>query len=714
MKKKSEVPQLIIDTVTKVETQRSVRVKVVRRDGAKENASKQVADFFATRGIVAEDTVPYAHNQNGVIERVWRSILGSARTWLIRSGLPRQFWYLAVDAAVHVYNRLPHGSNDHKSPYARYFGKVPDVSHLRVWGCVAHVLVDAGLRDKLAPRTERCIFVGYVEGTKGWLLYNAATRKFFTAVNVKWFENHFLADEKLEWLEEEREAIAKWDPFGSDEDESGGGEPEGGATQGGAPPGGASGTSKSDASDPSGDSSDSTGNIPSPADLPLREREGYRLLPPETEDTDALANKWGASGPRRRTRPASVARALRTRSLPSPDALVHDVLTHASLDLSLQPSDATVTEAAEIDEAGDFANVRVVNSANPDSPSFKTAMTREDRAQWIAAVEAERAAMKERGVFDDELVELPRGGKAIPLKWVLLVKRDEYGSVIKYKARLVARGDLQRPGIDFSEVFSSTIRFASILVLLALAVIKKWDVLQFDVSTAFLHAKLGDKVELFVRQPPGFVDPNNPSKVHRLRKSLYGLRQAGRLWSEHFIGCLKEMGFEQSKADESLFVRWKDGKVAIIPIHVDDGLVMGTDDLAGIVKDLSSRLDNSVKEEPLGLFLGVKIARMEDGSITLDQAHYVDKLAERFNFDGDSQRQFSTPFDRKTDLSLRAEGEAKFDGPYRELLGAVVYLSTCTRPDISYTVSIASRFAADPAPRHFNILKRLLRYLIST
>jgi hypothetical protein len=332
----------------------------------------------------------------------------------------------------------------------------------------------------------------------------------------------------------------------------------------------------------------------------------------------------------------------------------------------------------------------------------------------MVAVEAELAAMKERGVFDDELVELPRGGKAIPLKWVLLVKRDEYGNVIKYKARLVARGDLQRPGIDFSEVFSPTVRFASILVLLALAVTKGWNILQFDVSTAFLHAKLDDRLELFVRQPPGFVDSVNPSKVHRLRKSLYGLRQAGRLWSEHFVGCLKEMGFEQSKADESLFVRWKDGKVAIIPIHVDDGLVMGTDDLKSIVEDLSSRLDNSVKEEPLGLFLGVKITRKEDGSITLDQAHYVDKLAERFNFDGNSQRQFLTPFDRHTDLSLRGENEEKFNGPYRELLGAVVYLSTCTRPDISYTVSVASRFAADPAPRHFNILKRLLRYLIHT
>ncbi|GAA5999307.1 hypothetical protein JCM5350_002336 [Sporobolomyces pararoseus] len=746
MRRRSEVPRLLVDTINRVEVQRGVKVKVVRRDGAKENTSREVNEFFSSKGIIAEDTVPYAHNQNGVIERVWKTLIGSARTWLIRSGLTRSFWFLAVQAAAYVYNRLPHSSNDQRSPFSRYFGTVPDISHLRVFGCVAYVLIDEGLRDKLSPRTQRCVFVGYLENTKGWLFYNLASKKFITGVHVKFFEDHFYGDlEKPDWLEKEREAIASWDPF---RDEAG--TERGGAFEGGVSESEGTGLEISSPSSPSssdfdsdsdstlsstdtgGDratpppSSDSSPDPPDirlddiisqtpPSTIPHSDLPGYRLLPPEEETTDYLADKWKTSSKSRlRPRPQSVAKALRSRPLPSPSALVHSVLSTAALDLSLQPFDGTVEEAAEVDDDGNFAHVRVADSSNPDAPSFKTAMSREDKAQWIAAVEAERAAMKERGVFDDELVELPRGGKAIPLKWVLLVKRDEYGNVIKYKARLVARGDLQRPGIDFSEVFSSTIRFASILVLLALSVTNGWDILQFDVSTAFLHAKLDDKLELFVRQPPGFVDPNHPTKVHRLRKSLYGLRQAGRLWSEHFIGCLKDMGFEQSKADESLFVRWKDGKVAIIPIHVDDGLVAGTDDLKAIVEDLSSRLDNSVKEEPLGLFLGVKISRLDDGSITLDQAHYVDKLAERFHFDGESQRSYTTPFDRKTDISPRREDEERFEGPYREILGAVVYLSTCTRPDISYTVSIASRFASDPAPRHYNILKRLLRYLIST
>ncbi|GAA5970209.1 hypothetical protein JCM3765_005371, partial [Sporobolomyces pararoseus] len=653
-------------------------------------------------------------------------------TWLIKSGLPRSFWFLAVQAAAYVYNRLPHSSNDNCSPYSRYFGSVPDISNLRTFGCVAHVLIDAGQRDKLSPRTSRCIFVGYVENRKGWLFYNAATQRFMTGVNVKWFEDHFITDEGFEWLQREREELARWNPLEDD------GTLEGGVERGGEnggrqdllstiahPPTLPASTSPStDNNDndtdvdppevplPSPSSPTTTSDSP-PATIPLPQRDGYRLLPPKDESYDSLGDKWKAQSSSR-LRPRSLARILQTRTPPTALNFVHSVLETAALDPSIHPSDPSVAEAAEIDDDGNFALVRLAGSDNPDSPSFKAAMSREDRAQWMTAVEAELTAMKERGVFDENLEDLPRGGKAIPLKWVLLVKRDEYGHVIKYKARLVARGDLQRPGIDFSEVFSSTIRFTSILVLLALAVTKNWDIVQFDVSTAFLHAKLDDKVELFVRQPPGFVDSQNPLKVHRLRKSLYGLRQAGRLWSEHFIGCLRDMGFEQSKADESLFVRWKDGKVAIIPIHVDDGLVMGTDDLKSIVKDLSSRLDNSVKEEPLGLFLGVKISRLEDGSITLDQAHYVDKLAERFDFDGKSQRQFLTPFDRNTDISPRREDEPKFEGPYRELLGAVVYLSTCTRPDISYTVSIASRFASDPAPRHHAILKRLLRYLIKT
>ncbi|GAA5907142.1 uncharacterized protein JCM6883_006157 [Sporobolomyces salmoneus] len=710
MKKKSEVPQLLVDTITKLETQRGVKVKIVRRDGAKENTSRQVNEFFSSKGIVTEDTVPYAHNQNGVIERVWKSVIGIARTWLIRAGLPRSFWFLAVQAASYVYNRLPHSSNDDRSPYSRFFGSTPDVSHLRVFGSVAHVLIDSALRGKLSPRTHRCIFVGYLENTKGWLFYHIASRKFITGVNVKWFEDKFYADAQPEWLQQERESIARWNPIAEEEDSEEGGADQGGAKneeieQRSSDVGSSLSPSSSPALNespplhpdpvvPDLDTSPACEEIP-PASIPPSHLPGYRLLPPDDEDFSTLGTKWGKkeSTGRLRSRPKSIAKALRNRLLPSSSDLIHSIFATAALDLSLQPSDSTVKELAEIEENGSFALVRVATSTNPDAPSFKTAMLREDKAQWMVAVDTELTAMKERGVFDEELVDLPRGGKAIPLKWVLLVKRDEFGNVVKYKAQLVARGDLQRPGIDFSEVFSSTIRFTSILVLLALAVTNGWNILQFDVSTAFLHAKLDDKLELFVRQPPGFENLEQPTKVHRLRKSLYGLRQAGRLWSEHFIGCLKEMGFEQSKADESLFVRWRNGKVAIISIHVDDGLREG-----GTSRTLPWCQNCSTR----------------DGTISLDQAHYVDKLAERFKFDGESQRVFTTPFDKNTDISPRREDEPKFDGPYREILGAVVYLSTCTRPDISCTVSIASRFASDPAPCHFKILKRLLRYLINT
>ncbi|GAA5907891.1 hypothetical protein JCM5296_006125 [Sporobolomyces johnsonii] len=246
------------------------------------------------------------------------------------------------------------------------------------------------------------------------------------------------------------------------------------------------------------------------------------------------------------------------------------MLAAAALDIELEEGQEGVEEVAEIEFVDDVADfdARIV-SKDPqfDTPSIREALNREDRTEWLAALAVELEAFAQRGVWDEELVELPAGARAMPLKWVLLIKRDEHGHVLKYKARLVARGDLQRPGVDFGEVFSSTIRFTTILTLLALATLNGWDIRRFDVTAAFLHGKLDERHPLYARQVPGFVDPDRPRLVRRLRRSLYGLRQAGRKWNETFVDKLQALGFAQSRADPSLFVRRRGGKIAIVPIH---------------------------------------------------------------------------------------------------------------------------------------------------
>jgi hypothetical protein len=121
-----------------------------------------------------------------------------------------------------------------------------------------------------------------------------------------------------------------------------------------------------------------------------------------------------------------------------------------------------------------------------------------------------------------ELADLPRGHSAITLKWVFKLKRDETGVIVKHKARLVARGFVQREGIDFDDTFALVARMESVRLLFALAAQEGWRVHHMDVKSAFLNDDL--KEEVYVHQPPGFAIPRKEGKVLRLCKTLYGLR----------------------------------------------------------------------------------------------------------------------------------------------------------------------------------------------
>jgi hypothetical protein len=160
----------------------------------------------------------------------------------------------------------------------------------------------------------------------------------------------------------------------------------------------------------------------------------------------------------------------------------------------------------------------------------------ERHAAWHAAIQSEIDAIKKNHTW--ELADLPHGHNAITLKWVFKLKRDEVGAIVKHKAHLVARGFMQREGIDFDDTFAPVARMKSMRLLFALAAQESWCVHHMDVKSAFLNGDLKEKV--YVHQPPGFVIPG---KVLHLRKALYGLRQAPRVWNAKLDSTLKGMGF---------------------------------------------------------------------------------------------------------------------------------------------------------------------------
>ena len=170
--------------------------------------------------------------------------------------------------------------------------------------------------------------------------------------------------------------------------------------------------------------------------------------------------------------------------------------------------------------------------------------------------------------------DLPLGKKLINCKWVYKVKYKLDGTIECFKARLVVRGDHQLEGFDFNETFAPVVKMTSVRTFLSVAIAKGWELHQMDVNNAFLHGDLDEDV--YMRLPHGFT-ATSPNNVCKLRKSLYGLRQALRQWFAKLSSKLTEYGFVWSYADYSLFTYRKRKIFLALLVYVDDVILAGND-----------------------------------------------------------------------------------------------------------------------------------------
>lgn len=222
------------------------------------------------------------------------------------------------------------------------------------------------------------------------------------------------------------------------------------------------------------------------------------------------------------------------------------------------------------------------------------------------------------------LERLPPSKRAIDSKWVYKIKYKPTGEVERFKARLVAKGFTQVEGVDFHETFAPVAKLVTVRSLLAVAVKKNWALHQLDVNNAFLHGDLEE--EVYMKIPQGFAKEGD-DRVCRLRKSLYGLRQASRNWHHKFTRALLDIGFYQTRADHSLFI-FKKGTVYISAlIYVDDIILTGNDDVK--IDEVKRYLDEcfSIKDlGPLKYFLGIEVARTPDGLVLSQRKYTLDIL----------------------------------------------------------------------------------------
>lgn len=283
-----------------------------------------------------------------------------------------------------------------------------------------------------------------------------------------------------------------------------------------------------------------------------------------------------------------------------------------SLDLELATRDLSamidenIAEPDEIDEIGEATEAYLTVSEG--RLTFEQAYKRPELREAMAD---EYKSLMVNKTWD--LAPLPEGKRPITAIWIFTAKTDSKGAIARHKARYVARGFDQVEGIDFDEIFAPVARMDSIRMILALSAKFAWEVIQFDIRTAFLYGPLQE--EIYVNQPPGFETKSEDGRrlYCRLNKALYGLKQAPRCWNQCFTNFLKSAGFRVAETDPCLMIkkdRTNNLEMALI-LYVDDGLIVGQNEnqINLFVNEMKTRFET--KHFSPGVFIGLEIERSE-------------------------------------------------------------------------------------------------------
>jgi hypothetical protein len=316
-----------------------------------------------------------------------------------------------------------------------------------------------------------------------------------------------------------------------------------------------------------------------------------------------------------------------------------------------------------------------------------------------------------------EIVKLPPGKRAIGSRWFMKVKYNADGSLDRYKARLVAKGYSQRPGFDFKETFAPTVRYSTIRIILAIAALEDLELRSIDISHAYLNGHLEE--EIYMQQPEGF-EVGGPEFVCKLNKSLYGLKQAGRVWNKTLRSVLSSIGFQQVKSDHGLYIFQRDGVRIFMPVFVDDITLAGNN--ASSINSVIQELSSHFKLRDLGpttQLLGMEIHRdRPNRTLSLSQSQFILDLIQQHGLQ--DSKPVSTPLNPgsrlSTSMSPQNDSEAAemSQYPYISVVGSLMYLALTTRPDIAYAAGVLARFNSNPGLAHWQAAKHVLRYLKGT
>ncbi|KAL3835707.1 hypothetical protein ACJIZ3_010443 [Penstemon smallii] len=648
LKRKSDVSDVFINFKRHVEKLLNTSIRSIQSDwgGEFRSLTKVLAHF----GITHRKSCPYAHSQNGSVERKHRHIVETGLALLSFASLPKYFWSDAFTTAVYLINRLPTPSLLNKSPYETLFQKKPDYLFLKTFGCQCWPNLRPYNKHKMDPRSLPCIFIGYSTSHHGYMCLHVPTSRIYISRDVIFDENLFPYAEK-----ELGRSLSR--PFSN-------------------------ATLPFQLPNPSRPATSVVAHsLPPLLPTPLRSPQTNQ---PNSVDTTTHASPHHAS----------------TYQNPSPltsqiDSPTSPSSSTTSLPITTRPKSSRACPKVRTDGTIPWPPPRAHLTASsdpiPDEPnSISQALKFPD---WRLAMQREFDALLSTQTWS--LVPPSPEQNIVGCRWVFKTKFLADGTIERRKARLVARGFHQLEGLDYNETFSPVVKPTTIRLVLSVAVSLNWPINQLDVQNAFLHGNLNENV--YMTQPPGFTHPDFPTYVCKLNRAIYGLKQAPRAWYERLSSKLLELGFVVSKSDTSLFIYRHNSVILYLLVYVDDIIVTGS--CPNAISDLVASLGLAFPIKNLGglhYFLGLECKRTDMG-MHISQRKYIFYLLKRANMGNCNP--VNSPMAPSTKLS--AFDSVSFENPelYRSLVGSLQYLSF-TRPDIAFSVNKS--------------VKRILQYLKGT
>jgi len=686
-----------------------VQVKHYHADNGR-FAEKMFTSDIAQKGQTISFCGVNAHHQNGIAEKRIRDLSDTARTMLIHANrqwpeaISANLWPYAIRMANDVRNATPN-TKANIAPLEKFSGTTlkTKLSDFHPFGCPAYVL-DSNLqaRKKIPKWKERMrvgIYLGHspVHARSVSLILSMTTG----LVSPQFHVTH---DDDFETVRKGKTPSSRWQRLAGLVGKS-------------------SPTTIAPTIEPVRPPVNGT---PTASSQPTQVDEGDQLttamddMPanegdiPQDEGAPTIPEAAAGTPP---TVPPGMQPAIdpnvrRSRRTPQPSRRHLESLESSPAVVAFEAQVVlnALLDDLEIDKGHPLAYAA---SADPDTMYLDQAMREPDREKFIEAMQKEIKDHEERGHW--EVVprdSLPKGTPILPAVWSMKRKRRlTTREVYKWKARLTIHGGKQQYGVNYWDTYSPVVRWSTIRLFLILASIHGWHTRQLDFVLAYPQAPV--ECDLYMAIPKGFtINGDRKRFVLKLKKNLYGQKQAGRVWNQYLTTRLTDSGFVQSKVDECLFYF----KQCVMMVYVDDTIISGPNKKeVNEVISLLGQLFDVDDQGDLNDFLGVKVEHLEDGRIKFTQPHLIDQILSDLHMTQPGTKSTPTPALLTKNLQPDDDGRPFDDSfHYRSVIGKLNFLEKSTRPDIAYAVHQCARFMENPKMSHGQAVKHIGRYLLGT